>query len=170
MNILRTTIPTRRKMTMTTKAPTALLLQALLLVLPGSCLPRFISGTTATRKTWDESQWFPFSIDVFCPALKLPYCFLFLVTFADLLGVPDGWPDHYSRYGFVGDMRGFDILISAPEIRKEFSWFRLLLTYINGSIEEFLEYGAFLLKTKKAPSPGVSVQLPASCCFEKSRK
>ena len=43
-------------------------------------------------------------------------------------------------------------------------------TYINGSIEEFLQFEAFLLKTKKAPSPGVSEQLPASCCFEKSRK
>ena len=95
--------------------------------------------------------------------------FLFLVTFADLLGVPDGGPDHNSRDSFVGVGRGFDILISAPKMKKKvFPDSAYFCHTLMAPLRNF--YKAFLLKTKKAPSPGVSVQLPASCCFEKSRK
>ena len=50
--------------------------------------------------------------------LILTLAVFFLVTFADLLGVPDGGPDHNSRDSFVGVGRGFDILISAPKMKK----------------------------------------------------
>ena len=77
----------------------------------GSCPPRFVSGSTKTRKRTERGQG-----EEFC--LRPHY--ILVVTFAELLGVSDGGPDDHSRDSFVGAGRGLDILIPAPAMEKGF--------------------------------------------------
>ena len=167
-------------MTRKTTAPTELLLHALFLFLPGSCPPsRFVSGTTATRKTTRrEWSWIvrTYLMSHYSNLLKqffektgLYSCFLLpLLTSSACLMV-----GRITTVGIVLSGMAWASISSSLRLKSRKEFFpdsAYFPTYINGSIEEFLQFEAFLLKTKKAPSPGVSVQLPASCCFEKSRK